>query len=129
MKTQRDARMPKFLIVEDDKDQNLLTTLQLKRRGFSDLVPAYLGSEAIEKVKSDKYDLVLMDIMLPDITGYELIGEVREAAANSALPVIALTGCTMDEDIRMIREAGFSDLITKPVEVDLLVSKIKNLLG
>ena len=121
--------MAKLLVVEDDRDQNLLTCLQLKRSGYNEIKSAYSGEEALQSIATEMPDLILLDIMMPDINGIDLVAQIRNDYNAVMTPIIALTGCTMDEDIDLMLQAGFDDVATKPVEVALLVKKIQGQLA
>ena len=121
--------MAKLLVVEDDRDQNLLTCLQLKRSGFSDIRSAYSGEDALRAIGADAPDIILLDIMLPDINGVDLLGQIRKECQIPATPIIALTGCTLDDEIAVMLQAGFNDVVTKPVEIPVLVEKINKQLA
>ena len=117
--------MTKLLVVEDDRDQNLLTCIQLKRSGFTDIKSAYSGEDALRSIRKEMPDLILLDIMMPDMTGVDLLARIRKEYQALSARVIALTGCTMDDEIEMMLRAGFDDVATKPVEIPLLLKKIK----
>ena len=83
------------------------------------------GIEALAALRQDKFDLVLLDIMMPEMDGYETIQFVRRNAALSRLPIIALTAKAMKGDREKCLEAGASDYLAKPVNTEQLLSALR----
>ena len=117
--------MQKILLVEDNEMNRDLITRRLTRRGF-EVVIAKDGAEGVEKAASEAPDLVLMDIGLPILDGYEATRLVKENRPN--LPVIGLSAHAMSGDADRAREAGADDYDTKPVDFPRLLGKIQTLL-
>ncbi|MCI9413675.1 MAG: response regulator transcription factor [Clostridiales bacterium] len=110
-----------ILVVEDDPDINGLLCRLLKKQGYS-LTAAYSGSEARLLLSSREFDLVLLDLMLPGVTGDELIAEIRAARVT---PVIVISARTAQEDkVRLLR-SGADDYIVKPFDVDEVVARVE----
>ncbi|AZZ36639.1 hypothetical protein CIK05_07495 [Bdellovibrio sp. qaytius] len=110
-----------ILIVDDSPDNRVLMNLYLKREGaITD--EASGGQEAIEKVIKNNYDIILMDIQMPGIDGYEALAELKKLNYNK--PVIALTAHAMIEEKRKTIIAGFVDHVTKPVDTTALMTTI-----
>lgn len=116
--------MIKILFVEDDLPLALGMEYTLKQEGF-DVVHAKNLSEAREKYKSEEFNIILLDVMLPDGTGYELCREVRE---NNEIPIIFMTACDEEGNVVMGLDMGGDDYITKPIRVKELVSRINAVL-
>ncbi|MAZ28841.1 MAG: hybrid sensor histidine kinase/response regulator [Cytophagaceae bacterium] len=112
-----------ILIVEDNKINQMITRKILEKNKMTCDV-ADDGEIALEKIKNETYDLVLMDIHMPGISGTEATKEVRKY--NKELPILALTAVTIDENIDDFYLAGFSDVIPKPYKVEEFFSKIYN---
>lgn len=115
----------KILVVEDNKINQMITRKILEKNEMKCDV-ADNGEIAIEKVRFENYDLVLMDIHMPGISGIEATQKIREF--NKDLPILALTAVTIDENIDDFYLAGFNDIIPKPYKVDEFFFKIHNAL-
>lgn len=116
--------MIKILFVEDDLPLALGMEYTLKQEGF-DVVHANSLSEARAKYKNTEFNIILLDVMLPDGTGYELCKEIRE---NSEVPIIFMTACDEEGNVVMGLDMGGDDYITKPIRVKELVSRINAVL-
>ena len=116
--------MPKILLVEDNEMNRDLISRRLKRRGF-EIVLAHDGAEGIEKASSERPDLILMDMGLPIIDGYEATRILKGDAASRAIPIIGLSAHAMSGDADRALEAGCDDYDTKPVEWPRLLGKIQ----
>ena len=116
--------MTKILVVEDNEMNRDMLTRRLQRRGY-DVVVSADGEEGISKVQSDRPDLVLMDMDLPILDGWEATRRLKAAAETQAIPIIALTAHAMAGDREKALEAGCDDYDTKPVEFSRLLEKIE----
>jgi two-component system cell cycle response regulator DivK len=105
--------MPTLAVVEDNADNRLL--LQAILGDQFDLVEYDNGRDALAGLATQRPDLVLLDISLPDMHGTEILKRIRESATLQSLPVIALTAHAMTGDREKFLEAGFDDYITKPI--------------
>lgn len=119
--------MPKILIVEDNEMNRDMLSRRLERRGFT-VVMAGDGREGVEMTRSEKPDLVLMDMSLPVMDGWTATREIKAGADTSAVPVIALTAHAMESDRAKALEAGCDDYDTKPIELTRLLEKIARFL-
>lgn len=120
--------MARILLVEDNEMNRDMLSRRLERRGHEVLI-AVNGLEGVERVRAERPDLVLMDMSLPEIDGWEATRRVRAGEAGAArVPIIALTAHAMDGDRQRVLEAGCDEYETKPVEMDRLLSKIDRLL-
>ena len=119
--------MPKILLVEDNEMNRDMLSRRLSRRGF-DVGVAVDGREGVEEAKSGGYDLVLMDMSLPEVDGWEATRQLRADPATERLPIIALTAHAMAGDREKALEAGCNDYDTKPIELPRLLAKIDALL-
>ena len=115
--------MPKILIVEDNEMNSDMLSRRLERRGFT-VVLAVDGGEGVAKAKSEMPDLVLMDMSLPVMNGWEATQAIRADASTAHLPVIALTAHSMPGDREKAMEAGCNDYDTKPVDLPRLLAKM-----
>lgn len=114
-----------ILIVEDEQEIAELTALHLKRQNYSITMVSNV-SDAQEKMKSAKFDLIILDWMLPGESGIELVHKLKEQKIST--PVLMLTAKTAPEDIVLGIESGADDFVTKPFEPSVLVARVKALL-
>jgi CheY-like chemotaxis protein len=115
--------MPKILIVEDNEMNRDMLSRRLQRRGFV-VVIAVDGGEGVAMAKSESPDLVLMDMSLPVMNGWEATKAIRSDATIARMPVIALTAHSMPGDREKAMEAGCDDYDTKPVDLPRLLAKM-----
>jgi CheY-like chemotaxis protein len=120
--------MPKILLVEDNEMNRDMLSRRLIRRGF-EVAIATDGEEGVAMAQAGGFDLVLMDMSLPGIDGWEATRRLRAQPGTQAVPVIALTAHAMAGDRERALAAGCNDYDTKPVELDRLLGKITALLG
>ena len=116
----------KILYVEDNDDNVYMLKNRLSRAGFTVLV-ATDGTQGIAMASSEKPDLILMDLTLPDIDGEEATRRIKADPATKAIPVIALTANAMSGDREKAIAAGCDDFDTKPVDMPRLLGKIEAL--
>lgn len=119
--------MAKILLVEDNEMNRDMLSRRLERRGFT-VVIAVDGSIGIAKARSEAPDLILMDMSLPVIDGWEATRQLKADPATAKIPVIALTAHAMAEDREKALGAGCDDFDTKPVELTRLLGKIDAML-
>ncbi len=119
--------MPKILIVEDNDMNRDMLSRRLLRNGF-EVVMAVNGQEGVEMTRSERPDLVLMDMSLPVMDGWEATRTLKGDAETQRIPVIALTAHAMESDRQQALEAGCDDFDTKPIELPRLLGKIGALL-
>jgi two-component system, cell cycle response regulator DivK len=120
--------MIKVLLVEDNEMNRDMLSRRLIRRGFQ-VVFAMDGQQGIDLARSERPDIILMDMSLPVIDGWEATRRVKADDATRSVPVIGLTAHAMAGDREKAIEAGCDDYETKPVELDRLIGKIERLLG
>ncbi len=118
----------KILLVEDNEMNRDMLSRRLLRNGF-EVVMAVDGGQAVAMAASESPAIILMDMSLPVIDGWEATRQVKANPATSSIPVIALTAHAMAEDEAKARAAGCDDFDTKPVDIQRLVGKINALLG
>lgn len=116
----------KILLVEDNEMNRDMLSRRLLRRDFA-VIMAVDGAEGVEKARVEKPDLILMDMSLPVLDGWEATRRLKADPLTSAIPVIALTAHAMADDERRAREAGCDDFDVKPVELARLLEKISAL--
>ncbi|MGC9328053.1 MAG: response regulator [Candidatus Hinthialibacter sp.] len=116
--------MKRIALVEDNPDNRLLVHVILEET--YEVIEYASGMEALQGLKADKPDLVLLDISLPEMDGVEVLRRIREDESLRDLPVVALTAHAMDGDREKFLDAGFDDYLTKPiVDENLLFSVIQ----
>jgi two-component system cell cycle response regulator DivK len=120
--------MTKVLLIEDDDMNRDMLSRRLIRRGFQ-VVFAMDGQQGVDLARSERPDIILMDLSLPVIDGWEATRRVKADIATRSVPVIGLTAHAMSGDRERAIEAGCDDYDTKPVELDRLIGKIEGLLG
>jgi DNA-binding response OmpR family regulator len=115
-----------ILIVEDDKFLRSLITEKVSSEGFNVLVAAD-GKEGIREVEKNKPDLVLLDLVLPDVDGFEVLSKIKGNAATSSIPVIILSNLDSKEDIDKALKLGAADFMIKAqLTPEEIVEKVKN---
>ena len=120
--------MAKVLLVEDNEMNRDMLSRRLQRNGF-DVVLAVDGEEAVRVAAADRPDVILMDMSLPVIDGWEATRRIKSASPTAHIPIIALTAHAMASDREKALEAGCDDYDTKPVEFPNLIAKIDALLA
>jgi two-component system, cell cycle response regulator DivK len=120
--------MAKVLLVEDNEMNRDMLSRRLIRRGFQ-VVFAIDGQQGVDLARSERPDIILMDMSLPVIDGWEATRRVKADDATRSVPVIGLTAHAMAGDREKAIEAGCDDYDTKPVELDRLIGKIERLIG
>jgi two-component system cell cycle response regulator DivK len=119
--------MTKILLVEDNEMNRDMLSRRLIRKGF-DVIMAVDGEEAVALAQSELPDLILMDMSLPVVDGWEATRRVKATDATSKIPIIALTAHAMSGDREKTLNAGCDDYDTKPIEMPRLLEKIEILL-
>jgi two-component system cell cycle response regulator DivK len=120
--------MAKILLVEDNEMNRDMLGRRLQRRSY-EVVIAVDGAEGVAKAQTEAPDLILMDMSLPVIDGWEATRRLKVAPETRSIPIIALTAHAMSGDRDKAVEAGCDDYDTKPVEFDRLLAKIEALLN
>lgn len=116
----------KILLVEDNEFNRDMLSRRLIKQGF-DVVTAENGKQALEMTLSEKPDLILLDLSLPFLTGWEVAKKLKELEETKHIPIIALTAYAMDKDKELALKAGCNDFETKPIEFPRLLEKITHL--
>ena len=119
------AGMNKILIVEDNEMNRDMLSRRLTRRGY-EIVVAQDGQEGLDKMRSGMPDLVLMDMGLPVLDGWQATSQAKASDDISGIPVIALTAHALEQDRVKAMEAGADDYDTKPINLSRLIEKIES---
>lgn len=117
--------MKRILIAEDNDSNYILMTYILKK--YYQFDRARNGQEAVEKTKSELYDLILMDIKMPVMDGLEATKKIKESHPD--LPIIALTANAFDSDRQMAFDAGCNEFLSKPISSEVCLKTIAKVLG
>ncbi len=119
--------MAKILIVDDEEDIAELVSYNLIREGFSTVV-AYDGETAMRKIRSEKPDLLILDLMLPGMSGLDICKAVHAHPQTASLPIIMLTAKAGEVDKIIGLEIGADDYVTKPFSVKELIARVRSIL-
>ena len=120
--------MAKILLIEDNEMNRDMLSRRLQRKGYV-VALAFDGVRGVECATEDAPDLILMDMSLPVMDGWEATRRLKSAPATSGIPIIALTAHAMGGDEQKAKEAGCDDYDTKPIELPRLLEKMEKLLG
>lgn len=117
----------KILIIEDNEQNIYLATFLLEKQGF-EVVQARNGREGLESAVSERPDLILLDIQLPVMDGYEVARRLKGSEETKSIPIIAVTSYAMAGDRETILAAGCEGYIEKPIDPDSFVGQVKTFL-
>ncbi|MDR3609470.1 MAG: response regulator [Ignavibacteriaceae bacterium] len=115
----------KILLVEDYKHSQIIVTRLLKKNNFDSIVVVENGAEAVDQVKKQKFDLILMDMQMPIMNGFEATEKIRLMPEYKDTPIIALTAFAMKGDREKCLDAGATDYIPKPIDSQEFIQKVK----
>jgi len=118
----------KILLIDDEKDFIETISFSLATNGF-DVSTASDGPSGIEKANTYKPDLIILDLMMPGIDGYEVARRLKSDKATADIPIIVLTAAVTKELGQKVRESKAADYITKPCDLEELLKKVKSILG
>jgi len=113
----------RILVVDDDQINNKMLTKKLEKKGF-DIVQAFCGNDCLTAVEEGGIDLVLLDIMMPDLSGDQVLVELRKSYSAFELPIIMVTGKSETEAIVNSLRSGANDYIVKPVNIEVALARI-----
>jgi len=117
----------KILLIEDEKDMAYAVTLQLEAKGY-EVIVAFDGKEGLDKARTKKPDLIILDLMLPKIDGYKVCRMLKFDSKYQNIPIILFTARAQDSDKKIGKDVGADFYITKPFEPSVLLDKIRELL-
>lgn len=118
----------KVLVVEDNPDNMKLVTWILEDEDY-EVTGVFNGEDCLSKVENENFDVILMDISLPGIDGKEVTRRLRSQAQFSELPIIALTAHAIKGEDEGILASGVTDLITKPLDEEILLERLRQVLA
>ncbi|HSL87852.1 MAG TPA: response regulator [Ignavibacteriaceae bacterium] len=116
----------KILLVEDYKHSQIIVTRLLKKNNYDSIVVVENGAEAVDAVQRQRYDIILMDMQMPVMNGFEATQKIREITEYKDTPIIALTAFAMKGDREKCLEAGATDYIPKPIDSQEFIQKVKH---
>jgi len=117
-------RMKTIVVVEDDEQISKLVCTKLKSKGYNAL-PFYNGADAWEHLQQDTPDMILSDVLMPRMTGFELLEKIKKNEGLKKVPVIMLTSISMEEDVVRGLDMGANDYVVKPFSFAELAARIK----
>ena len=117
----------KILYIEDNMDNMTLVKRVLQVEGY-EVIGAENGTEGLVKAKETKPDLVITDINLPDIDGYQITETLKKDVQTAHIPIIAMTANVMKNDREQVHEVGCDGYIAKPIDIDVLPEQVENFL-
>lgn len=118
--------VPKILLVEDYKHSQIIVTRLLKKNGFTSVVVVENGAEAVDQARQQHFDIILMDMQMPVMNGFEATERIRQTPEYKETPIIALTAFAMKGDKEKCLEAGATDYIPKPIDSVEFIEKVKH---
>lgn len=118
----------KILQVDDESDVLDILSIFLGRAGY-ETCEALGGEEAIAKAKAERPDMIILDILMPEMDGFEVMRELKKDEATARIPIMVLTAKTGEEDRRKGRELGATRYVSKPFTEESLLSEVKRTLG
>ena len=122
------SRGQTLLLVEDNEDNRIIYTTVLRHIGYT-VVEALDGRQAIALARSERPDLILMDISIPELDGWEATRILREDAATKDIPIIALTAHALADDRARAQQMGFTAYLAKPIEPRAVVAEVERWIG
>ena len=122
------SRVGQILVVDDERNIVRLLQAWLEREGHA-VTTAFDGRDALERIKASDFDLVLLDVMMPFMDGFEVLQNLRQDPRTAELPVIMLTAKTSDADVFRAYHLGVDMYLTKPIDPDELMRFVRTLLA
>lgn len=120
--------MTKALIIEDNDDNMVLISFILKQGGY-ELLEARNGEDGVDLALKERPDVIILDIQLPGIDGYEVLRRIRTSEVDGSIPVIAMTSYAMTGDRERLLAAGCNGYIEKPIDPGRVLEQIRTILG
>ena len=119
----------KKILLVDDSETNLMIEQMILKKGAYDIVTAKDGQEGVAKAVEVKPDLILMDVVMPNMNGFEALKQIRQQEKTKEIPILMVTTRGEAESMETSYLSGCSDYVTKPINAVELLAKIKNFLG
>ena len=119
---------PAILVVDDNEDNCYTLTRRLKRQGYDNVTTAGHGREALELLAARPFDLVLLDVMMPDMDGYEVLETMKADPALRGIPVVMISALDEVDSVARCIELGADDYLAKPFDPTLLRTRVRDCL-
>jgi CheY-like chemotaxis protein len=116
------------ILIADDEEMNREVLREVLAANGYEVFEAANGNEAVERARKDAPDLILMDIRMPQVDGFAVLARLRSTQGSAAIPVVAVTAFAMQTDRKRAQEAGFDAYLSKPVDFQLLLRTVRELL-
>lgn len=116
--------MPKVMVVDDEPENQLLINVILSTEGY-EVIGVEQGRETVDRAREEQPDLILLDVMLPDLNGFKVFEALREDEATRHIPVVMLSALTQRWDVEKAVSLGVNDYLTKPFEPEDLVARVE----
>ena len=116
-----------IVVIDDEESMGRLLKIELASEGYN-VTLAYDGKVGFQLIKDTKPDLVVLDVMMPEVSGYDVLRRLKQNAETKSIPVIILTAKGLEPDIQKGLDLGANDYITKPFHSALLIKRIRNCL-
>lgn len=113
-----------ILIVDDSTTNVVLVEAVLSELGYQ-IIPTLSAKEAFKIMEKKLPDLILLDLLMPRISGYDFLAEIRKNSRTANIPVIVISAVTDEENVRKIKEAGADEFIAKPLDIQTLIDKVE----
>jgi DNA-binding response OmpR family regulator len=120
--------LPLILVSEDERDIRELIVISLLTNGLTNVIQAHNGEEAVAQAKTHKPALILMDVRMPKMTGYEACKVLKEDDSTANIPVVFLSAKGQDAEVKLGKELGAVEYIIKPFAPDELVHRVRDIL-
>ena len=120
--------LPLILVSEDERDIRELIVISLLTSGLTNVIQAHNGAEAVAQAKAHKPALILMDVRMPKMTGYEACKVLKEDASTANIPVVFLSAKGQEAEVKLGKELGAVEYIIKPFAPDELVHRVRDIL-
>jgi DNA-binding response OmpR family regulator len=120
--------LPLILVSEDERDIRELIVISLLTNGLTNVIQAHNGAEAVEQAKANRPALILMDVRMPKMTGYEACKVLKEDESTANIPVVFLSAKGQEAEVKLGKELGAVEYIIKPFAPDELVHRVRDIL-
>jgi DNA-binding response OmpR family regulator len=118
----------RLLVVDDNEDNRDMLARRLRRRGY-EVETAESGASALERIEQERFDAILLDVMMPIITGLDVLAKIRASFSKRELPVLMATARTDSEDVVEALRLGANDYVTKPINIAEITAALDVALG